>query len=330
MMLGVCRRPYPDELFYGYVRTIFQKNGFRTISEVDRILGNGLDNVHIRINYPTGLSKICDVVENVTFPNIEKAISMTPFGALAFELGDKGQARLSETMLQSEAPCVPAIPGIEKDEIHLCPECWKGDIARYGEGYLHLSHHLPKVKVCAKHGTALWKFKMEQKRALMKVVDIKNAVPIDIATQDIQQEIQRAKSMQDSYYSNKGVFLWSICPDCGKAYLEHPYSRKTDCGCPFCNEGMPSLAIIRRRLKSLFDEEYDAEPGFSSINNVVVVHNPCGSRIRKLNILLYGEPEYCRKCQRCRSVCRIVLIRQAVTGGFTRIRILRENEGEFT
>lgn len=298
MMLGVCRKPYPDELFYGCVRAIFQKNGFRTMGEVDRILGDGLDNVHIRINYPTGISKMCDVVENVTFPNIEKAMSMTPFGALAFELGDKGQARLSETLLQSEAPCVPAIPGIEKDEIHLCPECWKEDIAQYGEGYLHLSHHLSGVKVCAKHRIALWKFKMEQKRALMKVVDIKEAIPIDIAIQDMQQEIQQAKIMQDACHSNKGMFLWSICPDCGKAYLEHSYSKRTGCGCPFCNAGISSLAIIRRRLKSMFDDEYDVETGFSSIHNAVVVHNPCGSRIRKLDALLYGEPEYCLECRK--------------------------------
>lgn len=297
MMLGACRKPYPDELFYGYVRAVFQKNGFRTMGEVDKILGGGLDNVHVHINYPTGISKICDMVKNVTFPDAEQAVGMTPFGALAFGLGEKGQARLSETMLQGEAPCVPSIPRVRKDGIHLCPECWKEDVSRYGEGYLHLSHHLPGVRVCAKHGAVLREFKMGRKQALMQTVDIKDAMPADTVVRDIRQEIQHAKDLQDVCRSSHEVLVWTTCQDCGRAYLEHPYSRKTDCGCPFCNEGMLPSKVIRRRLGRTFGDEYDVEPGFSSIHDAVVLHKPCGSRTRRLDALLYGDAEYCRECR---------------------------------
>lgn len=297
MMLGVCRKPYPDELFYGYVRDIFQKNGFRTMEEVDRILGDGLGNVHVRINYPTGIAKICDEIENVTFPDAEKAIRMTPFGAFALKVEYKEQARLSEMMLQSEAPCVPSISRTVKDEIHLCTECWKEDVSRYGEGYLHLSHHLPRVKVCAKHGIALRKIKMDQKRALMDMIDIKNATPMDTVIQDFKQEVLYANEIRGICCDNNSIFLWSTCPDCGKKYLEHPYSRETDCGCPFCNERMHPTEIIKRRLKSKFGDEYDVVPGFSGIHSAMVIHTPCGSRIRKLDILLYGE-EYSHECRK--------------------------------
>lgn len=37
----------------------------------------------------------------------------------------------------------------------VCPECLKEDIERYGQPYLHRSHHIDGVKVCHRHGSLL-------------------------------------------------------------------------------------------------------------------------------------------------------------------------------
>ena len=65
MMLGVCRRPYPDELFYGYVRDVFRANGFTSMQAIDDFIECG----HIRVNSSTGLAVICDMMNNPTFPD---------------------------------------------------------------------------------------------------------------------------------------------------------------------------------------------------------------------------------------------------------------------
>ena len=51
--------------------------------------------------------------------------------------------------------CTPSTSMI--DALMICPECEKEDIQKIGERYFHKMHHMPGVKVCAKHGCALRK-----------------------------------------------------------------------------------------------------------------------------------------------------------------------------
>ena len=43
------------------------------------------------------------------------------------------------------------------DALMMCPECEKEDRERIGKRYFHKLHHMPGVKVCAKHGCALYR-----------------------------------------------------------------------------------------------------------------------------------------------------------------------------
>lgn len=51
--------------------------------------------------------------------------------------------------------CTPSTSMI--DALMICPECEKEDIQKIGERYFHKMHHMPGVKICAKHGCALRK-----------------------------------------------------------------------------------------------------------------------------------------------------------------------------
>ena len=124
MMLGICRRPYPDELFYGYVYDIFKVNGFTTMGDVDAIIGCG----HIRVNSSTGLAFICDLIQNSTFPDISEAVAMTPYYAMIDTMTEGEQAKEAERMLFAESPAVPDNSGKIKDEVRICKKCWEEDV----------------------------------------------------------------------------------------------------------------------------------------------------------------------------------------------------------
>ena len=80
MQFPTCRRPYPGELFYGYMRALCKMNGFDKMEELEHyFLSGGADNIAVNVEIPAGLSKICEVVENQTFPSLEEAIKVNPF-----------------------------------------------------------------------------------------------------------------------------------------------------------------------------------------------------------------------------------------------------------
>lgn len=292
MILGYSRRPYADELLYGYIHDIFYKNGFSTMNDVDQLVGG-----HIRVGCTTALPVVCERIGNVTFPDVMQAVKMTPYGAYVNGLDAGAAARYAEMYLQAEMPYVPAHPSKEKDEIHICPECWKEDTERYGDGYLHLSHHLPGVTVCAKHGCTLFQRPVPLKRALMKPWTIKDMEPVE-SIDNIDEAVQYAQAQLRRNDENTSALVWSRCSRCGKEYVEHSYSRETACGCPFCNQTLRPETIVNRRLQTIQDGEYRVDPGFSALNNAYVIHEPCGSRKRKLMQVLYGEPEYCLECMK--------------------------------
>ena len=131
MMLGVCRRPYPDELFYGYVRDVFRVNGFTSMQAIDDFIECG----HIRVNSSTGLTVICDRMNNPTFPDVERAVAMTPYFAIIDTMTEGEQAKEAERMLFAESPAIPDHSGKIKNKVRICKKCWEEDKKKYGTGY---------------------------------------------------------------------------------------------------------------------------------------------------------------------------------------------------
>lgn len=299
MMLPICREPYPDELFYGYVRSLACANGVDRMSDMEALfLHGGSKNAHVHVRYPTGLAKICSMVQNRTFPRLRSALYMTPYYSEAFGMPKRQQAKLAETIIQSESPAVPKMSP-EKEWIQLCPQCWAEDEARYGEGYVHVSHHFPGITVCKKHQRPLVRIKPELKRKLMKELSPELGTKMEVA--DFEGARKHTDKMEETFQNSIFLLQEKRCGVCGKSYLEHPYSGETLAGCPFCNEHQSPKDIIQRRLCTQYGSEYRVESGFTSIHEAVVIHVPCGTKQKKLSHLLYEEENWCRECRKLTS-----------------------------
>ena len=293
MIFPYCRKPYSDELWYGYIYDMFRKCGYKNLLDVEEVLG-----AHIRICYPSNIARVCDRVENKFFPDMMQAIRMTALGVRMDGLSEGEAAKTAEIFLQIEGS--QAVPGRgmqEPDEIHICPLCWAEDQKNFGEGYLHLSHHLPGAKVCARHGVALLASPAPPKPKLLRSFECNTVLEV----QDLKHGAAVTRQLGWKNEANLGVLVWSRCERCGKAYVEHPYSRKTACGCPYCNEKVSPQEILARRLYARFGGEYQVEQEPASIHKAVVVHTPCGKRTQKLPQLLYGDPGACSECKRLTS-----------------------------
>ena len=291
MMLGVCRRPYPDELFYGYVRDVFRVNGFTSMQAIDDFIECG----HIRVNSSTGLTVICDRMNNPTFPDIERAVAMTPYFAIIDTMPEGEQAKEAERMLFAESPAVPDHSWKIKNRVRICKKCWEEDKKKYGTGYLHLSHHLPGVQVCVNHACALHEVHLKGKRGL--IYPLESYDWEEISVPDLRQGLLYALDALDAYDRNKYVLRRVVCDTCGKLYLEHSYSHDTLAGCPFCNQKMLAHEILQRRVDTRFPDEYEVEENVTSFSGAYVTHKACGTTKQKIDSIIYGNATYCQECQ---------------------------------
>lgn len=289
MKLGFCRKSYPDELFYSYVRSLCVENGILRLQDLEwylRLKG------FVRFNglYPSGLSLICDVVENATFPDVETALHMTPYFTDIDEMRDGQQAKLGEGILQ---PCSAAVPNIQRNSrtLKICPMCVREDKKEYGESYLHVMHQVKNIEICFKHGCKLQTVTSTASRNLIEPYNFDHKIEM-IA--DVYTCKNQKKQLEEQIQKNATCMQQSICPTCGKAYLEHTWSVKTKAGCPFCNVKKSAGMIIQIRLP----KEYYIKEKIKGIQTAKVVHKPCGVAIKKLDAMLYDEevPE-CHECQ---------------------------------
>lgn len=288
MRLGFCRKPFQDELFYSYVRSLCVENGILRLQDLEWYLRlKGF--VHFGL-YPSGLSLTCDIVENATFPDVETALHMTPYFTDIDGLQAGQQAKLSEGILQT---CSAAVPNIQKNSrvLKICPICYEMDKKKYGEGYLHVMHQIKDIDICFEHGCKLQTVTSVASRDLIGAYDFDSAIEMiaDIDTCKMQK-----KQLEEQIQKNAACMQQSICPTCGKKYLEHVWSAKTKAGCPFCNVKKSAEMIIQIRLP----EKYYIQEKIKGIQTAKVVHETCGIAIRKLDAMLYDEevPE-CHECQ---------------------------------
>ena len=73
MMFGFCREPFQDELLYGYVSSVFQANGYRTMEVVNKIMGFG----RIGVDYAVGLPFLKERIVNRMFPDVDQIMKMS-------------------------------------------------------------------------------------------------------------------------------------------------------------------------------------------------------------------------------------------------------------
>ena len=268
MMFGFCREPFQDELLYGYVSSVFQANGYRTMEVVNKIMGFG----RIGVDYAVGLPFLKERIVNRMFPDVDQMMRMLPGSGVAY----------AECALQPENVCFPK--PATKSVFYVCPECMKADKEEYNEAYLHLSHQRG-VKRCGVHGCGL-------KYASVPSI-YKRFKPFD------QYEYKDCSPEDDMKWADwqEDQYVWSVCGHCGMRYLEHIESRKRGTGCPFCNATASSEVIASRMLNAMYGGYRLVPQTLGSLRAAVVEHVPCGSTSIKLQQLLAGKQVECKECK---------------------------------
>lgn len=288
MRLGFCRKPFQDELFYSYVRSLCISNGILRLQDLEWYLRLKVF-VHFNGLYPAGLSLICDTVENTTFPDIRMALNMTPYFTDIAGMKEGQQAKLAEGILQ---PCSAAVPDVKKRSrsLKICPMCVREDKKTFGESYLHVIHQIKDIDICFEHGCKLQTVTSVASRDLIEPYNCDHKIEMvaDIDTCKMQK-----KQLEEQIQKNAACMQQSICPTCGKKYLEHVWSAKTKAGCPFCNIKKSPEMIIQIRLP----KEYYIKEKVKGVQAAKVVHKPCGVAVRKLDAILYSEVPECNECQ---------------------------------
>lgn len=297
MRLAICREPHADEFLWGYLHELCELNGM-TMWELQNMINNGDSIVAFSLRYPTGLPFICDRIQNHTFPNLRRAMLMTPYGADVVECEDAMKIKLAEMVLQPKSPAFYRCNKIDSmgNNVCICPKCWNEDTKRYGNGYVHLSHQFRNVCVCTKHKVPLGTLKVESTRETVKPLDVSKMHMISVA--DIDTAYEYAMELENAFLENQFLLHEVNCPKCGKRYLEHRQSKRMGTGCPFCNANRTPEAIINRRLRIRYGKnQYRVVPGFKNITTAKVEHVSCKHIDNNLEMLLYGkEKQICKYC----------------------------------
>lgn len=297
MWLAICREPHADEFLWGYLHELCELNGM-TMWELQNMINNGDSIVAFSLRYPTGLPFICDRIQNHTFPNLRRAMLMTPYGADIVECEDAMKIKLSEMVLQPKSPAFYRCNKIDSigNHVRICPKCWSEDIKKYGSGYVHLSHQFRNVCVCTKHKVPLGTLKVENIRETVKPLDVSKITMISVA--DINTAYEYAMELENAFLENQFLLHEVNCSKCGKRYLEHRQSKRMGTGCPFCNANRTPEQLINRRLRIRYGKnQYRVVPGFKNITTAKVEHVPCKHIDNNLEMLLYGkEKQICKYC----------------------------------
>ena len=297
MRLAICREPYADEFLWGYLHELSELNGM-SMWELQNMINNGDSVVAFSLRYPTGLPFVCDRIQNHTFPNLRRAMLMTPYGVDIVECEDAMKIKLVEMVLQPKSPAFYRCNKIDSigNHVRICPKCWSEDIKKYGSGYVHLSHQFRNVCVCTKHKVPLGTLKVENIRETVKPLDVSKITMISVA--DINTAYEYAMELENAFLENQFLLREVNCPKCGKRYLEHRQSKRMGTGCTFCNANRTPEAIINRRLRIRYGKnQYRVVPGFKNITTAKVEHVPCKHIDNNLEMLLYGkEKQICKYC----------------------------------
>lgn len=155
--IPVGKKPYPDELLYSWIHRLATANSLLLKDFLIEYLGKKNATVNslqpdVRrefVGLYDSLLKKPDMVE------LFLSVSTFPFEAMFMT---EGQQTKYVNNVFTEKSNINTISNGIFQQLHVCQECAKEDIATYGEAYLHRIHHLSGVKVCPKHHCTLMRF----------------------------------------------------------------------------------------------------------------------------------------------------------------------------
>lgn len=209
-MLQTYRKPYPGELYYGYVLRLYQLNaaeGFPSFSKMHFGMSIGKSrSPSVRKGFMLDAERTERYHTGITcFPEIEMIFNgMTPLNAKMPFLTATAQVRQIELMLRGESG-IFSNRGLcdHVKNLKVCPCCMEEDRERYGEAYYHTEHHLPGVRVCLKHGKTLLEIKKgnTHSQSLLNEIDmLTEEETSDMSEAEVRQALFMNSLHEDPVY----------------------------------------------------------------------------------------------------------------------------------
>lgn len=185
--IPVVIEPYPDELLFSWVNRLAKSNGLSLVQFFTAYFGehNLAKGESVPIDIRRGyldFFKALDCGDEVDAMDLYFQLSTAHF-ELSF-YPPKQQLRPLHNILRPENGLNTPTPYfITKQRV--CLECMREDEEKYGEYYIHRSHHLSGVAACHKHGTPLYEVHKQSKEK--NVYDFSKLTAIrNVTTEDVQ------------------------------------------------------------------------------------------------------------------------------------------------
>ena len=213
-MIPICKKPYQDELLYGWMVRLMDCNGIPTMRMLQSLHFHMYDGDTVysttgktRLDWLFGLERLCQEYEKIQcFPDIWTIMGrMTGTFAVFPFLAYGYQALRSQVMLRSSKIYRMALDS-DVEHLCVCPKCMEEDMNEKGESYYHTWHHLPGVRLCAKHHIPLRKIRHNGKESLWNPETLAKAEEIPLKA-DIESELVISRFMKEMYENPLAIDL---------------------------------------------------------------------------------------------------------------------------
>jgi len=156
-MLSFFPTPYPDELWYSVLCRYHVRSGNPTSAATFRELFGDRDNAALASFLPNDMIyKIAKQLPDRLIDVEDIALNHTLFKYLFRFQPLETKHKLLVMAKKGKIDFPVHLPKAYKSrELKICPMCMREDIRQYGEPYWHLSHQIPHMLVCRKHGCRL-------------------------------------------------------------------------------------------------------------------------------------------------------------------------------
>lgn len=179
-MLSIFPMIYPDEIFFSWVGRFSSISGYTRHTDILLELF-GQENISYNLYYPEGLDFLCAqlpasfnitsdyIIENHTvFPFFRPFLTQENQRIIIKGMKTKGKYHLKDMMGANSGYI------FNDNIIKVCLECFKEDVAKYGEGYIHRTHQIPGNFICLKHNKFFMQLDVSDVLVRRHFVDINN------------------------------------------------------------------------------------------------------------------------------------------------------------
>lgn len=155
--IPIFKKPYEDELLYSWIHRLAKINGLSITTFSDVYLGTA----HSRMGelLPDVRNEYISLCHHIfTYVSMSSLyLKTSPFYFESIWMTRGQQARYVNNVFRKADRLNTSVNTLFQS-VRLCHECYKEDILKHGEPYLHISHQLSGVQTCYKHHIPLKTF----------------------------------------------------------------------------------------------------------------------------------------------------------------------------